>query len=58
MEEQKLELSRKMETKGISLAEAAERIAFDPELLKLYFAQDSYPIPKRIIDKLAEAISN
>ena len=58
MESQKLELSRKMEAKGISLAEAAERIAFDPDLLKLYFAQDSYPVPKRIIDKLAEAISN
>ncbi len=58
MESQKLELSRNMEAKGISLAEAAERIAFDPNLLKLYFAQDSYPVPKRIIDKLAEAISN
>ena len=58
MESQKLELSRNMEAKGISLEEAAERIAFDPNLLKLYFAQDSYPVPKRIIDKLAEAISN
>ena len=58
MESQKLELSRNMEAKGISLEEAAERIAFDPDLLKLYFAQDSYPVPKRIIDKLAEAINN
>ncbi len=58
MESQKLEVIRKMEAKGLTLAEAAERIAFDPALLKLYFAQDSYPVPKRIIDKLAEAINN
>ena len=58
MEPQKLELSRKMEAKGINLTEAAKRIAFDPDLLKLYFAQDSYPVPKRIIDKLTAAIDN
>jgi hypothetical protein len=58
MESQKLEVFRKMEEKGLTLAEAAARIAFDPALLKLYFAQDSYPVPKRIIDKLAEAINN
>jgi hypothetical protein len=58
MESQKLDLIQKMEEKGVTLAEAAEKIAFDPALLKLYFAQDSYPVPKRIIDKLAEAINN
>jgi hypothetical protein len=58
MELQKLELLQKMEEKGISVAEAAERITFDAALLKLYFAQDAYPVPTRIMDKLAEAISN
>jgi len=58
MESQKLEVIRKMEEKGLTLTEAAEKIAFDPALLKLYFAQDSYPVPKRIIDKLTEAINN
>ena len=58
MESQKLELLQKMEQKGITVAEAADKIAFDAALLKLYFAQDAYPVPKRIMDKLAEAISN
>lgn len=58
MELQKFELLQKMEEKGISVTEAAERITFDAALLKLYFAQDAYPVPKRIMDKLAEAISN
>lgn len=58
MESQKLDVIRKMEEKGVTLVEAAERIAFDPALLKLYFAQDSYPVPKRIIDKLAASMNN
>ncbi len=58
MESQKLELLQKMEQKGITVAEAADKIAFDAALLKLYFAQDAYPVPKRIMDKLAGAIAN
>lgn len=58
MELQKFELLKKMDEKGISVAEAAERITFDAALLKLYFAQDAYPVPKRILDKLAEAVAN
>ena len=58
MESQKLELLQKMEQKGITVAEAAGKIAFDATILKLYFSQDAYPVPKRIIDKLTEAISN
>jgi hypothetical protein len=58
VESQKLELFEKMQEKGISLSEAAEKIGFDPGLLKLYFAQDAYPVPQRIMDKLAEAIKN
>jgi hypothetical protein len=58
MESQKSELFREMEEKGVTLAEAAEKIGFDPALLQLYFAPDAYPVPKRIIDKLAAAINN
>jgi hypothetical protein len=58
MESQKFELLQKMEQKRITVAEAADKIAFDAALLKLYFAQDAYPVPKRIMDKLAEAVSN
>jgi hypothetical protein len=58
MESQKFELLRKMEEKGVTLVEGAEKIGFDPSLLKLYFAPDAYPVPQRIIDKLTEAISN
>jgi hypothetical protein len=58
MEPQKLELFRQMEEKGVTVAEAAEKIGFDPALLKLYFAQDAYPVPQRILDKVAAAINN
>jgi hypothetical protein len=58
MESQKSEVLKKIEGKGLTLSDAAEKIGFDPALLKLYFVQDSYPVPKRIIDKLAEAISS
>jgi hypothetical protein len=58
MEPQKLELFRQMEEKGVTVAEAAEKIGFDPALLKLYFAQDAYPVPHRILDKVAAAINN
>ncbi len=58
MESQKLGLFQKMGERGISVAEAAEKIGFDPALLKLYFAQDAYPVPKRIIEKLAQAIGS
>ena len=58
MEPQKAELFREMEEKNVTLTEAAEKIGFDPALLKLYFAQDAYPVPQRILDKLAAAINN
>ncbi len=54
MESRKSEALRKIEEKGLTLSQAAEKIGFNPELLKLYFTQDAYPVPKRIIDKLAE----
>lgn len=58
MESQKFEALRKIEERNLTLSEAAQKIGFDPELLKLYFAQDSYPVPPRIIEKLTEAINN
>jgi hypothetical protein len=58
MESRKFEALRKIEEKGLTLSDAAEKIGFDPALLKLYFAEDAYPVPQRIIDKLADAINN
>jgi hypothetical protein len=58
METRKSEVFQKMEEKGVTLAETAEKMGFDPALLKLYFADDAYPVPQRIIDKFAAAITN
>jgi len=55
---QKLELIQKMEQKGMTVAQAAEAMGFDAQLLGLYLVKDAYPVPKRILDKLAEVISN
>jgi hypothetical protein len=57
MEERKLQLVEKMEEKGISIAEAAEAIAFNPMILGLYMVKDAYPVPKRILDKLETALA-
>jgi hypothetical protein len=58
MEARKIELIGQMEAKGISVAQAAEKMEFDPRLLSLYLIKDGYPVPKRILDKLAEVIQN
>jgi predicted HTH domain antitoxin len=58
MESVKLELIEKMEEKKISIPEAAKAIGLSANLLQLYLVKDAYPVPKRILDKLAEAISN
>jgi len=58
MEQRKLQIVEKMQEKGMSVAEAAEAIAFDPVILALYLARDAYPMPKRILDKLEGAIPN
>ena len=58
METQKLELIEKMEAKGMTPTQAAEAMEFDPELLNLYLIKDAYPVPKRILDKLAEVVGN
>ncbi|MCL5406202.1 MAG: hypothetical protein M1398_05715 [Deltaproteobacteria bacterium] len=56
--EQKLKLIEKMEEKGISVAQVAEAISFDPTILGLYLVKDAYPVPKRILDKLETALAN
>lgn len=58
METRKLELIQQMEDKGITPTQAAESMGFNPELLKLYLIKDAYPVPPRILDKLAEVVSN
>jgi hypothetical protein len=58
MEQRKLQVIEQMEEKGMSVAEAAEAIAFDPMILGLYLVKDAYPVPKRILDKLESAMAN
>lgn len=58
METQKLELIEKMETKGMTVAQAAQSMEFDAELLELYLHKDAYPVPQRILDKLAQVVNN
>lgn len=58
METQKLELIQKMEEKGMTAAQAAEAMEFDPMLLSLYLVKDAYPVPPRILNKLAEVVGN
>ena len=58
METQKLELIDKLEAKGMSITEAAQAMDFNPQLLQLYLIRDAYPVPQRILDKLAEVIAN
>jgi hypothetical protein len=58
MESQKSEVLQEMVGKGLTLSEAAQKAGFDPELLRLYFAEDAYPVPQRIIGKLKEAMNN
>ncbi len=58
MEELKNELIEKMEQKGMTVEQAAQAIQFDPAILGLYLVKDGYPVPKRILDKLASALQN
>lgn len=58
MELQKLELIEKVENQGLTFAQIAEKIQFDPQILRLYFNRDDYPVPPRILKKVAEAIAN
>lgn len=58
MESRKQEVIQKLEEKGITIAEAAARIEFDPHLLSLYLAKDALPVPTRILDKLSGVVNS
>lgn len=58
MEERKMELIEKMEQKGMTVQQAAEAMEFSPMILELYLIKDGYPIPTRIMDKLAAVLQN
>jgi hypothetical protein len=58
METRKFELLKQMEAKGITILQAAQAMDFNPTLLGLYLIKDGYPVPARILDKLAEVIQN
>jgi hypothetical protein len=58
MEERKMEVIEKMEQKGMTVQQAAEAIEFNPMILGLYLIKDGYPVPKRILDKLAAVVEN
>jgi hypothetical protein len=58
MEERKIELIEKMEKQGMTVEEAAKAIELNPMILGLYLVKDGYPVPTRILDKLAAAVQN
>jgi len=50
----KQELLQKLTSKGVTVPQAAETVGIDPQILKLYLADDAFPVPTRILNKLAE----
>jgi hypothetical protein len=57
MEAEKLALIKQMEEKGLTPANVATSIEFDPQLLTLYLVKDAYPVPTRILAKVSEFLS-
>ena len=58
MEDRKQEIIAKMDAKGLTVAQAAEAISFNPMILGLYLAKDTYPVPTRILDKLEATLAS
>lgn len=58
MQQEKFQVIEKMEAKGITAAQLAEKIEFNPTILALYLNKDEYPIPGRILKLLSEALVN
>jgi hypothetical protein len=58
MDSEKLELLEKIQQKGMSPAQVAEAMSFNPEVLSLYLVKDAYPVPKRILAQIAKVIGN
>lgn len=56
--EEKIKFIEAIEQKGLDVGEIAEKIEFDPIILKLYLTRDDYPIPKRILKKIEEVVMN
>jgi len=52
-----MELLGKIKEKGLSIDEVAEKMSFDPNILKLYLASDDYPIPSRIVEKIESVLA-
>lgn len=57
MEAVKQELFKKMEEKGTTVSDVAAAIGFDQLVLNLYFANDAFPVPKRIVDKISAQLA-
>lgn len=49
---EKVALKEKLTEKGIDFDKAAKELNVPAALLALYLKEDSYPVPKRIIDGL------
>lgn len=54
----KTQLLEKLAQKGMDVQALARAMEFDPDILKLYFVTDDYPIPNRIVKKIEELLAN
>jgi hypothetical protein len=55
---EKMAIIEKMEEKGLTAEQVAESMEFSANLLALYLTKDAYPVPKRILDKVAAIVMN
>ncbi len=58
MEIRKSELAQKVQSKGLTFQEVGEKIQIDPAILSLYFNEDDYPVPVRIMKKVSELVAD
>lgn len=54
----KLEVIKKMEEKGLTPAKVAEAMQFDRTIMALYLVKDPYPVPPRILEKVAQVVAS
>lgn len=57
MEAVKQGLFEKMQQKGTTVSQVADAIGFDAQILNLYFANDAFPLPKRIVEKISTQLA-
>jgi hypothetical protein len=55
MQTEKQELVEKLNAKGLSMPQVAEAVGLEVTLLKLYLADDAFPVPTRIMNKIIDA---